>query len=71
MSEALPPTPKKTVVEIYGDTHARLSDAASTTGNSMKRMTSLLLDYALQKLDAGEITLREPAVEETSTAAQA
>jgi len=66
MSEPLPPTSKKTVVEIYTDTHARLSDAATGTGNSMKRMTSLLLDYALQKLEAGEIVLREPAVEEVA-----
>jgi hypothetical protein len=67
MSEPLAP-PRKTVVEIYSDTHARLSEAAASTGNSMKRMTSLLLDYALGKLDAGEIVLREPTVEEAPNA---
>lgn len=59
--------PRKFIIEVYADTHARLGDAASATGSSMKRMTSLLLDYALAKLHAGEIALQEPSVEEVFT----
>jgi len=58
---------EKAVVAIFTDTHARPSGAASITGNSMKRMTSLLLDYALTKLRAGEITLREPVAADIPT----
>lgn len=58
---------KKAVVEVYAYTRARLGDAASATGSSMKRMTSLLLDYALAKLQTGEIVLHEPSVEEVFT----
>lgn len=56
--------PTKTVIEVTNDTHKRLRDGASSSGNSLKRFTSLLLDYALTKFEAGEIGLREPAIEE-------
>lgn len=65
MSEPTPPI-KKTVVEIYPDTHSRLSEAAATTGQSLKRFTTLMLDYALSKFDSGDIILREPSVEEAT-----
>ena len=61
------PPAKKTVVEIYPDVHSRLGEAAARTGNSVKRFTTLLLDYALGKFDAGDIQFREPAVEEVES----
>ncbi len=64
---ALSNTPIKTVIEVTNETHQRLRDGASKTGNSMKRFTSLLLDYGLGKFEAGEIGLREPTIEETPT----
>lgn len=60
-----PAAPIKTVVEITTSTHQRLREGAGQTSNSLKRFTTLLLDYALAKFEAGEITLREPVVEET------
>jgi hypothetical protein len=59
-----PSTPQKTVLEVTNETHQRLRDGANSTGNSLKRFTSLLLDYALGKFEAGEIVLREPTIEE-------
>lgn len=64
------PTPTKTVVEIPADTHQRLRDGAAKTSNSLKRFTGLLLDYALGKFESGDITLREPSIEETSNEAE-
>ena len=60
-------TPVKTVIEVTNETHQRLREGGTKTGNSLKRFTSLLLDYALGKFEAGEIGLREPAIEETPT----
>jgi hypothetical protein len=56
--------PIKTVIEVTNDTHQRLRDGSAKTGNSLKRFTSLLLDYALAKFENGEIGLREPVIEE-------
>jgi len=58
------PLPNKTVIEVTNDTHQRLREGGAKTGNSLKRFTNLLLDYALGKFEAGEIALREPAIEE-------
>jgi hypothetical protein len=62
-----PQAPTKTVVEISSDTHSKLRDGASRTSNSIKRFTTLLLDYALAKFESGEIALREPTIEEVET----
>jgi hypothetical protein len=58
-------TPNKTVVEVSSDTHSRLREGATSTKNSLKRFTDLLLSYALGKFEAGVIELREPTIEET------
>jgi hypothetical protein len=60
-------TPVKTVIEVTNETHQRLREGGNKTGNSLKRFTSLLLDYSLGKFEAGEIALREPTIEETPT----
>jgi hypothetical protein len=57
----------KTVIEVTNETHQRLREGGNKTGNSLKRFTSLLLDYALGKFEAGEIALREPAIEEVES----
>lgn len=62
--------PTKTVVEVFPDIHQRLRDGSSQTGNSLKRFTGLLLEYALGKFEKGEIALREPVVEETQPEGQ-
>lgn len=64
MSTQATSKPTKTVIDVTNETHQRLRDGASKTGNSLKRFTSLLLDYALGKFEGGEIGLREPAIEE-------
>jgi hypothetical protein len=64
MSNATASTPNKTVIEVTNDSHQRLRDGASKTGNSMKRFTALILEYALGKFENGEIGLREPVIEE-------
>ena len=68
MSTPAPATPpSKTVIEVTNETHQRLREGAAKTSNSMKRFTSLILEYALGKFENGEIGLREPAIEEVST----
>jgi hypothetical protein len=58
--------PIKTVIDVTNDTHQRLRDGAAKTGNSMKRFTALILEYALGKYENGEIGIREPVIEEVS-----
>lgn len=60
-------TPVKTVIEVTNETHQRLREGGNKTGNSLKRFTALLLDYALGKFEGGEIALREPSIEEVAT----
>lgn len=60
-------TPTKTVIEVTNETHQRLREGAGKTGNSMKRFTALILEYALAKFENGEIGLREPVIEEVTT----
>jgi hypothetical protein len=57
-------TPPKTVVEVYPDTHERVKTAAKDSGHSVKRFTSLILDYAIAKFQAGELQLVEPKISE-------
>ena len=57
-------TSVKSVIEVTNETHQRLRDGSTKTGNSLKRFTALILDYALGKFEAGEIGFREPAIEE-------
>ena len=57
---------KKTVLEVLPSSYSRVKEQAAKAGQSSKRFTSMLLDYALQKLDAGQIELVEPTVVESS-----
>lgn len=60
--------PSKTVIEIYPDTHKRVKAAAKSKGNySVKRFTSLMLDYALGKYTRGELSLNDPRIVEVDT----
>ena len=68
MSNAAASKPTKTVIDVTNDTHQRLRDGAAKTGNSMKRFTALILEYALGKYENGEIGLREPFIEEVAQA---
>jgi hypothetical protein len=63
MSTPLPAS-TKTVIEVTPDNHQRLREGAAKTGNSMKRFSSLILEYALSKFENGEIGLREPIIED-------
>lgn len=57
-------TTKKTVVEVCPDTHSALVKAAGEIGHNLKTTTSLLLNFGLEKLDQGAISISKPSVEE-------
>lgn len=63
------PSPKA-VIEVYPDTHERTKEAARKSGNSVKRFSSLMLDYAIGKFETGEIVLKEPEVTEAADSAE-
>lgn len=60
------PAPKKTVLEVLPSSYVRVKEQAEKAGQSSKRFTSMLLDYALQKLEAGQIELVEPTITDAS-----
>ena len=62
-ANAIPPA-AKTVIRVPAETHQRLREGAEKTGNSLKRFSAAILDYALAKFDAGEISFREPTIQE-------
>lgn len=53
---------KKTVLEVMPHLYRKVKKGASSSTYSMKMFTSLLLDYALNKYNAGQIQLVEPNV---------
>ena len=55
------PTTKK-LLEVLPDHYEKVKVRASKSGQTLKLFTSLLLEYGIQKLDAGQITLVDATV---------
>ena len=55
------PTQKK-LLEVLPDHYHKVKARASKSGQTLKMFTSLLLEYGIQKLDAGQITLVDASV---------
>lgn len=64
--QVTPPPASKTVLEVQPDIHERVKSAAGKSGNSVKRFTGLILDYALSKFESGDIELTQPSIVESS-----
>lgn len=59
----------RTVLEVLPEPYDKVKDRAKKHGISLKLFTSLLLDYAVQKLDAGQIELVEPTMADRAKSA--
>ena len=55
---------KKTVLEVRSDHYAKVKELASKSNHTLKLFTSLLLEYALNKLDNGQIVIVDPSVDD-------
>lgn len=55
------PTQKK-LLEVLPDHYHKVKARASKSGQTLKMFTSLLLEYGIHKLDAGQITLVDASV---------
>lgn len=61
-------TPTRNLLEVLPDSYLLVKDRAANSGQSLKQFTSLLLEYAVQKLDAGQVVLTAPNLVEPKTA---
>ncbi len=59
-------TVSKTVIEVDRHTHQRLKAEAKRAGTSAKRLASIALDYAIGKIESGEVSLVEPQLKESA-----
>lgn len=59
------PTTKK-LLEVLPDHYHKVKNRAAKSGQTLKMFTSLLLEYAIQKLDAGQITLVDASVADST-----
>ena len=57
-------TTNRTVIEIHRATHARLRTTAKRAGLSVKQFATVALDYAMQKMESGELTIVETTLKE-------
>ena len=55
-------TTKKTVLEVYPEIYARVRKQAAKSNESTKRFTTLLLEFGIEKLESGQITLVDATV---------
>ncbi len=60
----IPIPTKKTVLEVYPDIYVRVRQQAAATNQTTKKFTTLLLQFGMQKLEAGEIGLVDALVTE-------
>jgi hypothetical protein len=49
--------PGKKVIEVFPQVHSRLTNRAKQAGISSKQYASYLLDYAMDKEEAGDLTI--------------
>lgn len=59
---------KKTILEVNPATHERVRKQANKAQRSTKEITSVLLAYALEKLESGAISIGGPFITEEGAA---
>jgi len=55
----------KTLITVSEDRHQRISNFSKATETPIKTIADAVIDFALPKLEAGELALSEPTISET------
>lgn len=53
---------KKTILTITQERHHAIKSAAKARGKTITELSSMLLDYALNKLETGALKLSDPCL---------
>lgn len=56
----------KKVLEVFPDPYRKVKEESKKAGQPIKRFASLLLDYALDKLQSGELEVEGVKLKESS-----
>jgi len=60
--------PRKATLEVSEATHSKIRQTATKSNRSTKEITSVLLSYALEKLESGAISIAQPCAIEKGVA---